>query len=897
VVDASGAGRAKARAVRDAYIKYKGSQYTHLWLMPGDNAYIDGTDSEYQAALFDMYPTLLRQTVLWPTLGDHDGSTAGSASQTGPYYDIFTLPKQGEAGGVASGTKAYYSFDYANIHFVVLDSVETSRAPTGAMLTWLKNDLADTTQPWIIAYWHRPPYSKGSHDSDTETALRKMRANTLPILEDGGVDLVLSGHSGSYERSFLIDGHYGSSGTFDAATMLVDGGDGRIDGDGEYQKSIIQPAPGTVYAVVGSPSENRLRSLDHPVPYVSLKVFGSMVLDVDGPVLDATFLDDTGQARDHFRMVKTTSTAKASISRADGETPSPSETTARTVSAPVAANTSPQSTSVPPTARAAATPAYYVDTNHPSASDSNPGTEALPWKTIQKAANTLVAGDTAYIKQGTYTGLVSPKNSGSAGAFITYSAYPGHEQKAILNGSGFRITGKSYIKVSGFKIQEVLTGSSRGIDIVGPASNITISGNYIYHTFSSCIAVWGRVYPTVAPDASVTGLIIENNKVEKCNDGAFNEMITVANGIDGFEIRNNEVLNAVAHGNGGEGIDAKLGVKNGKIYGNRVHNLQRIGIYIDGANRYATNIEVFNNLVYNNTNSEGINIGKEEPGGIVDGVKVYNNIVYGNGRNGIVLYRHPDDDGVNMRNITIINNTTYNNGLQTGHNAGGITISYSTAQNVVVRNNIAYKNSDFQISTNAGTVDHNLITDPLFMNEAGRDFHLKSGSPAIDAVSVGAPTTDYDGVSRPQGTAFDIGAYEYRSSSSDTTPPSVPTNLSATAVSSSQINLAWSASTDNIGVTGYNVYRGGIPIATVAGTSYQNTTGLSPSTIYTYTVAAYDAAGNTSTQSASTSATTPPGGTTGSGLVGHWKFDETSGTNASDSSGNGNAGTLANGPV
>ncbi|MBI2120227.1 MAG: fibronectin type III domain-containing protein, partial [Parcubacteria group bacterium] len=94
--------------------------------------------------------------------------------------------------------------------------------------------------------------------------------------------------------------------------------------------------------------------------------------------------------------------------------------------------------------------------------------------------------------------------------------------------------------------------------------------------------------------------------------------------------------------------------------------------------------------------------------------------------------------------------------------------------------------------------------------------------------------------------------------STDTIAPTVPTGLSATAISSSQINLAWTASTDNVGVTGYKVFRGGVQIATVAGTSYSNT-GLSPSTTYTYTVSAYDAAGNNSAQSASKSATTQSG--------------------------------------
>src|SRR5918999_3673995 len=217
VVGNSGMANAKARAVRDAYLNYKGSRNTDLWLMLGDNAYIDGTDNEYQAALFDMYPTLLRQTVLWPTLGDRDGHTADSATNTGPYYDIFTLPKQGEAGGVASGTEAYYSFDYANIHFVELESFETNRSPTGAMLTWLQRDLAANTQPWVIVFFHHPPYSKGSHNSDAEIELVQMRQSALPILENFGVDLVLAGHSHAYERSFLLDGHYGNSSTFEPA--------------------------------------------------------------------------------------------------------------------------------------------------------------------------------------------------------------------------------------------------------------------------------------------------------------------------------------------------------------------------------------------------------------------------------------------------------------------------------------------------------------------------------------------------------------------------------------------------------------------------------------------------------------------------------------------------------
>jgi chitodextrinase len=96
------------------------------------------------------------------------------------------------------------------------------------------------------------------------------------------------------------------------------------------------------------------------------------------------------------------------------------------------------------------------------------------------------------------------------------------------------------------------------------------------------------------------------------------------------------------------------------------------------------------------------------------------------------------------------------------------------------------------------------------------------------------------------------------SAASDTTPPSTPTNLAASAVSSSQVNLTWSASTDNLGVAGYRIYRGGTQVGTSSTTSYSDN-GLTGSTTYTYRVAAYDAAQNLSAQSQSASATTSAG--------------------------------------
>ena len=299
--------------VRDAYYKFTANRRTDLWLMLGDNAYSTGTDAEYQIAVFDIYRDMLKKSVVWPTLGNHDAGSAASVTQSGAYYDMFTLPTLGQAGGLMSGTEAYYSFDYGNIHFICLDSEGTDRSVNGAMLTWLKNDLAATKQDWIISYWHHPPYTKGSHDSNTETKLVEMRTNALPILEAGGADLNLTGHSHSYERSFLLDGHYGTQDTL-TAKMKLDAGDGKPDGKGPYRKVTLGRGvhEGAVYVVAGSSGkvsgQNEKSAkrgfLDHSAMLVSLAKLGSFIIDVDGNRLDATFLSETGERLDYFTILK-----------------------------------------------------------------------------------------------------------------------------------------------------------------------------------------------------------------------------------------------------------------------------------------------------------------------------------------------------------------------------------------------------------------------------------------------------------------------------------------------------------------------------------------------------------------------------------------------------------------
>ncbi len=310
VLGDSGTANAGIAQVRNAFTAWNGSRHVDLWLMLGDNAYLFGSDAEYQTAVFDIFPATLARSVLWPTFGNHDGLPGSSDSGTAPYYDIFTLPTEGEAGGVPSGTEAYYSFDWANAHFVVLNSFDVDRSPGSPMLTWLAADLAATEADWTITIWHHPPYSKGSHDSDNpsgnDSELVEMRENVLPILDAFGVDITLTGHSHSYERSFLIDQHYGPSGSWNSAVHLIDGGDGRIEGDGAYFKigSGAIPHAGTVHTVAGSSGQTSGGSLDHPAMFRSLNKLGSVVLDVVANRVDLRFLDESGKVLDQFTMLK-----------------------------------------------------------------------------------------------------------------------------------------------------------------------------------------------------------------------------------------------------------------------------------------------------------------------------------------------------------------------------------------------------------------------------------------------------------------------------------------------------------------------------------------------------------------------------------------------------------------
>lgn len=350
-------GRAKhpgdAEAVKQGFIRYQqlqGGDAPAMILLLGDNAYKEGSDNQWQRAVFDLYGSLLFQSALWPTIGNHEmGSGAidipGKGQYTGggasisadpnsyfnpleksparmPYLDIFSLPSKAEAGGVASGTEQYYAFDYGNLHVVSLDSQLSARDPVQrrAMRDWLITDLGSNQQDWTIVIFHHPPYTKGSHDSDTvpasrfgiDTPIVDMRREFTEVFEDYGVDLVYSGHSHSYERSYYLRGHRGDAESFNPALNAELNSSG-APASGRNEQSYRQISAGSgkddkvVYTVAGSSGKVSKAALNHPAHAIQpadsqhrhgLAELGSVVVDVTRHHLTADFINTQGEVLD-----------------------------------------------------------------------------------------------------------------------------------------------------------------------------------------------------------------------------------------------------------------------------------------------------------------------------------------------------------------------------------------------------------------------------------------------------------------------------------------------------------------------------------------------------------------------------------------------------------------------
>lgn len=323
VIGDCGNNSTNQRNVRDQLISYLGSNYMNSWILLGDNAYSSGLDAEFQAEFFNIYKDrFLKQTPLFPAPGNHDyGNSTGSPSVTNhmlaPYYQNFTMPIAGEAGGTASNNPAFYSYDVGNVHFLSLDSYGKEADASlmydtnGVQVQWIKQDLANNTNKgWVVAYWHHPPYTMGSHNSDNEGDLVQIRQKFIQILERMGVDLILCGHSHDYERSKLMKGHYGNEASFDANVHHLSSSSALYDGSANscpYVKDSATNYQGAVYVVSGSAGQlgGQQGSFPHNAMYYSDATHGgAMILEAKGNRLDAKWICADGVIRDQFTMMK-----------------------------------------------------------------------------------------------------------------------------------------------------------------------------------------------------------------------------------------------------------------------------------------------------------------------------------------------------------------------------------------------------------------------------------------------------------------------------------------------------------------------------------------------------------------------------------------------------------------
>ena len=318
-----GFGLDSQKKIQTEYLKSIAGEYTNLWLLLGDNAYAQGWDWEYQLRFFEYYQVdkLMKQTVLFPSPGNHDYSpTTNNYKIEDPlvaYFSIFSVPTKGEAGGVASGSKAFYSYNYANIHFISLDSYGREGADRSMFskeseqMKWLEKDLKANKQKWTIVYWHHPPYTMGSHNSDTEIDLKTIREGVVPILEKYKVDMVLNGHSHNYERSQMIKGHHGMEATYNQKTHGVSTSTGRYDNSKDscpyIKDSKVTENEGIIYVVngVGAGNGGTQKSYPHDaMVYSNNSNAGSLALEIEGNRLDAKFIAEDGSIKDQFTILK-----------------------------------------------------------------------------------------------------------------------------------------------------------------------------------------------------------------------------------------------------------------------------------------------------------------------------------------------------------------------------------------------------------------------------------------------------------------------------------------------------------------------------------------------------------------------------------------------------------------
>ena len=386
---------------------------------------------------------------------------------------------------------------------------------------------------------------------------------------------------------------------------------------------------------------------------------------------------------------------------------------------------------------------FYVST---SGSDSNQGTQAAPWHTVQHAADTARAGSIVNVRGGVYEELVDIKTSGNASdGFITIRSYPG--ETAVLDATHFTPSGRqgiltihnqSYVRIEGLEIRNFRTAEHRlaplGISVMGSGSHIELLKNNVHHieqTFPDRdapgsggngfgIAVYGTEAKT-----PITDLIIDGNEVHHLKTGS-SESLVVNGNVTNFRITHNMV-----HDNNNIGIDvigfehtapdpAVDQARDGVVSGNLVYNItsrgnpayrneeNSDGIYVDGGTRILIEQNVMHDVDF------GIELASEHRDRATSYITARNNLIYHSHTAAVSIGGYAPERG-HTDHCTIVNNTLYDNDTS-GTGSGEFQMQWNMADDIFA-NNIVYAGSRCLISLNksqvekdhpAVAIDHNL---------------------------------------------------------------------------------------------------------------------------------------------------------------------------------------------